>query len=195
MENPTTPCLMLARDGAEWRIGTAEDVEWIATGTERTIAVTAAIPPVFAAYATFLVPDEPADRDTHDAALVRPLRERSGDQPWWLGYLETGADELVFPDAPRVMLYAGWPYVFVQAGPDQAMSWRSNHGLRSWRGALPDVIFPADHTWLVSHLWDDDWRCVGGPTELIEELVGDGLMQGRRVGLGEDATPPGFQSR
>ena len=183
------------RDGRDWRLGEADDVEWIKSGTEITFAVTAAIPAVFDAYATFVIPNDSDDRDAHDRALLGPLVARSGDQGWWLGYLKTGADDIVFPDAPRVALYAHWPYVFVLAGPHQAMTWRSNHGLRSWRGALPDVLFPEDRSWLVSHLWDDDWRCVGGDSSLIEELVGDGSLQGRVVALGEDATPPGFESR
>jgi hypothetical protein len=191
----STPGGTRHRDDADWRLGQAADVQWIAAGTERTFAVTAAIPPVFESYATVVIPDEPAERDAHDAALLTSLVARSGEQSWWLGYLETGADELVFPDAPRVVLYAGWPYVFALAGSQQAMSWRSNHGMRSWRGALPDVIFPEDHSWLVSHLWDDDWRCVGGPNGLIEALVGDPVLHCRAVQLGEDATPPGFQSR
>jgi hypothetical protein len=183
------------KDGRDWWLGEAVDVEWINAGTERTVAVTAAIPPVFEAYATILIPDDPPDRDAHDLALVSPLVAQSGDQAWWLGYLETGADEVVFPDAPRVVLYPGWRYVFVSAGPKQAMTWRSNHGLHSWRGALPDVIFPEDRSWLVSHLWDDDWRCVGGSAVLIHALVADPLLQGRLVSLGEDATPPGFRAR
>ena len=183
------------RDGTDWRLGGAEDVEWIKAATEITFAITAAVPPVFDSYATLLIPDGSAERDAHDAALLSPLVTHSGEQRWWLGYLETGADEVVFPDAPRVVLYAGWRYVFVQAGPKQARTWRSNHGLHSWRGALPDVIFPEDRSWLVSHLWDDDWRCVGGPGGLVEALVADAALQGRTVALGEDATPPGFQSR
>ena len=30
------------------------------------------------------------------------------------------------------------------------------------QGALPDLMFPADRSWLVSTLWDDDRTCVGG---------------------------------
>jgi hypothetical protein len=32
---------------------------------------------------------------------------------------------------------------------------------------LPNLMFPADRSWLVSTLWDDDWTCVGGPAELV----------------------------
>jgi len=28
------------------------------------------------------------------------LREQSPAQPWWRGYLDTGADDIVFPDLP-----------------------------------------------------------------------------------------------
>ena len=76
-------------------------------------------------------------------------------------------------------------YVFVLAGPQQARTWRSNHGLRSWRGALPDVMFPEDRNLPVSYLWDDEWRCVGGPSDLVKALVAGRVLRGRAVELGE----------
>jgi hypothetical protein len=84
-----------------WRVGTDAEVTWIATGTSMGRTITAAIPPVFAAYAT-----------------VALLSEHSAGQRWWLGY--TGADDIVFPDAPKVTLSSGWHYVLVEAGPQQA---------------------------------------------------------------------------
>lgn len=84
--------------------------------------------------------------------------------------------------------------MLVEAGPDQAATWRSND---SWslRGALPEVMFPGDRSWLVSTLWDDDWTCIGGPAQLIDKGRRDGRLQGRLVQPGQDATPPGYQSR
>jgi hypothetical protein len=43
--------------------------------------------------------------------------------------------------------------------------------------------------------WDDDWRCVGGPTGLVEEFAGDPRLEVRRVDFSEDATPLGHLSR
>jgi hypothetical protein len=40
-----------ARDGSTWRIGTDAEVAWIADGTSMGRTITAAIPPVFEAYA------------------------------------------------------------------------------------------------------------------------------------------------
>ena len=40
------------KDGRSWRIGTADDVAWIAGHTIDRLTVTAAIPPGFEAYAT-----------------------------------------------------------------------------------------------------------------------------------------------
>jgi hypothetical protein len=50
------------RDGSTWRIGTDADVVWItnATSTDRTI--TSAIPPVFDAYATVVLPESSEGR-------------------------------------------------------------------------------------------------------------------------------------
>jgi hypothetical protein len=122
------------------------------------------------------------------------LREQSPDQPWWLGYLDTGADDIVFPDARMVTLYSGWQYVVVQAGPEQAGSWRKGGPWSFWKGALPNLMFPADRSWLVSTLWDDDWTCIGGPSALVGRFLGRADLQARAVALGQDATPPGHRA-
>jgi hypothetical protein len=179
------------KDGREWRIGTDADVAWIQESTPTGLSITSAIPPVFAAYTTIIVPDDESQSE-HARLVIRLLSEQSGDQPWWLGFLETGADGVVFPDAPRVTLYAGWSYVLVQAGPEEAARWRSDP--QSWRVG-PDLIFPADRSWLLSWLWDDDWRCLGGPAALIERFLDQPQLEVRRVGLGVDATPPGHVAR
>jgi hypothetical protein len=184
-----------ARDGSTWRIGTDDEVAWIAEGTPTGLAITAAIPPVFEAYATVVRPEGAEGQDQHDRAVLARLSEYSAGQPWWLGYLDTGADDVVFPDAPRVTLYAGWHYVLVEAGPEQAATWRSS-GLGSfWQGVLPNLMFPADRSWLVSTLWDDDWTCVGGPADLVGRFRRDPELRARPVALGQDATPPGHQAR
>ena len=101
----------------------------------------------------------------------------------------------MFPDAPKVTLYAGWPYVVVEAGPEQAATWRRDGGWSFWKGALPNLMFPADRSWLLSTLWDDDWTCVGGPVSLVEALLHRPELRprARRVERGEPATPPGHQ--
>ena len=177
------------KDGRTWHIGTDEDVAWIEGATTKGLTITSAIPPIFDAYATVVVPEDRAQSAEHVRAIVELLREQSPDQPWWLGYLDTGGEDTVFPDAPMVTLYAGWRYVLVEAGPDQAAAWRDSW--QSWRGAVPDLIFPADRTWLLSRLWDDDWRCLGGPRALVDRFVDDVRLGVRRVGPDEDATPPG----
>jgi len=181
-----------AKDGRSWRIGDSAEVAWIAHGTVPGLTIMSAIPPIFDAYATTIVPGDDEDRDEHDRIVLTLLSEQSAGQPWWLGYLDTGADDVVFSDAPMVTLYSGWHYVLVEAGPQQAANWKDRS---SWRGALPDLIFPADHSWLVSTLWDDDWRCVGGLADLVERFQRDARLQARLVSLGEDATPPGHQAR
>jgi hypothetical protein len=180
------------KDGRGWRLGSQSEVGWIVDGTGVGLTITAAIPPVFEAYATILVPEPGEERTAHEQAMLDFLDSRSAEGGWWLGYLDTGADEVVFPDAPKVMLYAGWFYVLVNAGSRQALNWRSSS---SWRGRLPDLIFPGDRAWLLSWLWDDDWRCIGGPSALIDGLTLDDRLQVRRVALGDVATPPGYQAR
>jgi len=182
------------RDGSTWQIGTAADVDWIAGGTSGGLAITSAIPPVFPAYATVVVPEPgmPDQQQARDRALLDVLARRSTQERWWLGYLETGNSDVVFVDAPRVKLYSGdWRYVLVSAGPKQAARWRSPD---PWKGCLPDVMFPGDRSWLVSTLWDDDWTCVGGSEQLIADLFSDPDLRAlmRQVTTDdEDATPPG----
>lgn len=181
------------KDGRSWRIGTDQDVAWIAEGTSAGLTIASAIPPIFDAYATIVVPEQPENQPEHSRAVLGLLAAQSAGQPWWLGYLDTGADDVVFPDAPMVTLYTGWHYVVVEAGPEQAATWRD--GDWSWRGAPPELIFPADRSWLLSTLWDDDWRCLGGPIALIERFVAEPRLQTLRVELGVDATPPGHVAR
>jgi hypothetical protein len=193
------------RDGRAWRIGHQAEVAWIQEGTPGGLAITSAIPPVFAAYATLELPgtgdDDAAQwsigdpEDRHDAAVLAVLSEHTAPQCWWLGYLETGAYRIPFDDAPTVSLYASWNYVLVEAGPRQAAVWRPEH---YWKGALPDLIFPADRSWLVSTLWDDDWACIGGTQALVDAFLHhpDLRERARQVALSDkDTTPPGHEAR
>ena len=190
-----------SRDGSTWRIGTDAEVAWIVAGTDyhsglptsRTRTFTGAIPAAFEAYAIVLVAYG-VERDVHDRALLTLLREQSPGQRWWLGYLDTGADDIVFPDAPKVTLYARWHYVLIEAGPDQAAAWRPDGGRAFGTGDLPNLMFPADHSWLVSTLWDDDWTCMGGPAGLVDRVLRHPDLQARPVALGQDVTPPGHEA-
>ena len=156
--------MQVSKDGRTWRIGTAAEVDWIA-GRPNGVTIATTIPLVFDAYATFY-PADNITAATHEHTLVAELVHHTADQAWWLGFLETGAHDIVFPSAPRVSLYWHWPYVVVGAGPEQALTWRTGH-MRDGTGALPDLFFPADRSWLVSALWDDTWTCIGGPDALI----------------------------
>jgi hypothetical protein len=128
----------LARDGSTWRIGTDAEVAWIANSTSTGRTITAAMSPGLEAYATVILPYAGHGQDTHDRAVLALLSEQSAGQRWWLGYLDTGADDIVFPGAPMVTLYAGWHYVLVEAGPEQATTWRRRGPRSFWKGALPN---------------------------------------------------------
>lgn len=133
---------------------------------------------MFEAYATLadpgaLEPDQLAEErrrveDHFDDAVLRVLVAHTAAQRWWLGFLETGASDVVFCDAARVKVY-GCGYVLVEAGPFEARTWRNDWG--RWHTGLPDLMFPADRSWLFSSLWDDAWACVGGAAELIAALL------------------------
>ena len=178
----------------EWSLGTDADVAWISDGTVVGRTIAAAIPPLYAAYCTVELPrrNDRAELARHERAVMTILSEQTTEQPWWLGYLDTGASDVVFPYAPRTRLYSGWNYVLVQAGPREASDWRDT----GFNWALPDLIFPTDRSWLLSTLWDDAWTCVGGPEQLVNSLLDDPTLgpRTRRVTLGQDATPPGHES-
>src|SRR6266851_4360077 len=97
--------VMRVRDGRAWPIGTDAEVAWIANGTSMGRTITAAIPPVFDAYATVVEPASDDEWDKHDRAMVGLLSQCSADQAWWLGYLDTGVDDVIFADAPMVTVY------------------------------------------------------------------------------------------
>jgi hypothetical protein len=186
----------LARDGQRWRIGAATEVEWINIATEVGVTITSAIPPIFDDYATIVIPRIEPEQPKHDLAIIDVLAEHSPDQSWWLGYLDRGGSDIVFREAPKVRLYADWPYVLIQAGPDQAVRWRQ-HASVGYTSRLPELMFPEDRSWLVSTLWDDDWACLGGSATLVNSFMNHPDLQSRtrRIGLGHDATPPGHQAR
>jgi hypothetical protein len=46
--------------------------------------------------------------------------------------------------------------VLVEAGPQQAATWRRWGDWSFWKGASPNLMFPADRSWVVSTLCDDD---------------------------------------
>ena len=187
------------KDGRAWRIGRDAEVAWIEENTTSTMGITSAVPPTFEAYATVQLPvtpdgeggwvwNEPPDR--HDGCVLGVLSEHTAPQRWWLGYLETGGAETVFYDAPKTQLY-GWEYVLIEAGPEQAGNWRADWG--RWKGVLPDLMFPADRSWLASTLWDDYWTSIGGSGELIQAFVADPDLRGRAREVdpsAPDVTPP-----
>ena len=84
------------------RIGTVSDVAWINTGTSVGLTIASGIPPVFNDYATVVLPKNDAEQPQHDRAVMAVLKSLSPDQRWWLGYLERGGSDIVFPDAPPV---------------------------------------------------------------------------------------------
>jgi len=193
------PDLWRIKGGREWRIGREADFAWIEEGTQVGLAITSAIPPVFEAYATLEHPDSgesttrPSafeDWERHVAGAIGILRQHTAAQPWWLGFLDTGSSDLIFDDVRKVGRQ--WQYVLVEAGPEQAATWRSDE--RHGKEVLPDLMFPADRSWLLSTLWDDDWTCIGGSKELVHAFLDHPDLQHRarevRTVL-EDATPPG----
>lgn len=66
---------MCLRDGHSWRVGTQLDVGWTVDATVTGLAITSAIPPVYDAYATIVVP-------TLDAEPATPRRRPTRGAVW-----------------------------------------------------------------------------------------------------------------
>lgn len=182
-----------ALPGGQGPLGGSEVVDWITSATTRGQTITSAIPPVYASYATVVIPDGDTPKSVADAALVEVLRAHTPAQPWWLGYLDTGVADLVAAEVPKVAVYVGWGYVLLEGGPEQALAARHNSDGTPWHSALPELMFPHDRSWLVSTLWDDAWRCVGGPAALINALLSRRDLEVRAVTPDDDMTPPGHE--
>jgi hypothetical protein len=190
------------KDGRTWRIGGQAVVAWIRENTEVGLAITSAIPPVFEAYATLEHPEtgesesrpqELEDWNRHVAGVIAVLIEHTVAQPWWLGFLNYGPSaNIIFNDVRRVDLNVNEDaYVLVEAGAKQATTWRNAEYNKD---VLPDLMFPADRSWLFSTLWDDDWTCIGGSRQLIDAFLTHPDLRHRAHEVTpsiEDATPPG----
>ena len=61
------------KGGRSWRIGTDAEVAWIDSGTAVGMSITAAIPAVFEAYATVLLPPGGEGQDQHDGSVLALL--------------------------------------------------------------------------------------------------------------------------
>ncbi|WP_256796202.1 hypothetical protein [Terrabacter sp. Ter38] len=173
-------------DASSQVFGSDAEVAWInaQTGVGRT--VTSAIPPVFEAYCTVSVPADPEAIKVQNGLLVETLTLAAPGQ-WWIGFLETGISDVVFQEAPRIRVYNN-EYVLVRAGAEDALRWRADE---TDKDLLPDLMFPPDRSWLVSTLWDDDWRYIGGPAWLIRRVAGAKAIKARPIELGEDSIPAG----
>jgi hypothetical protein len=182
------------RDGRAWRLGADSDAAWINHGVSAGSTITSAIPPIFASYCTLELPDtnDPADLGRHEEAVIQLLTEQTSEQPWLLGYLDTGVSDVVFPYAPRTTVYYGYGYVLVEARPQQAVRWRD----RGFSWTLPELMFPADRAWLLSTMWDDGWTSIGGSEQLVDGFLSEATLgpRARRVAPGQDPTPPGHSA-
>ena len=165
----------LVKNERSWLIGTASDAAWLdALGTAGS-GITA-----FDGSCRLNLPDDHVrDQAAHDQAVVRVLGA-FGTSDWWLGYLEYGVGiDLVFDDAPRTRIF-GWNYILAQAGAQQALSWRPSVAPDiAWKGALPDLIFPVDHSWILFTPWDDRWSFIGGPQGMVERCELDSTLGSR----------------
>ena len=162
------------RDGCDWCIGVPADIAWLHPFPRDE--ADPPLPPLFEGIAGVRFPAPlPGAQRRHDLALAELLRASSPAQAWWLGYLDTGkSEDLVFFDVPTVTVDDGFEYVLVLAGVEQAIGWRPSEGRSApWRGALPELMFPEDRSWLLYTPWDDRCTYIGGPDAVLADLRRD----------------------
>jgi hypothetical protein len=176
------------RDGREWCLGTEADIAFVTAGATSGIAVGDMIRAIYESYCNLHLPQSADDAElvAHEQAVIELLTKQTDQQPWWLGYLDTGASDVVFPFAPRTIPFYGHQYVLVEAGPQQAAGWRE----KGWSWALPELIFPSDRSWLASTGWDDSWTSIGGSEQLVKSFLTHPILGPRA----KRATPNGTQS-
>ena len=182
--------VQVSKDGRNWRIGAAADVDWIAGHTTAGISITTAIPPVFDAYATTTRPTTSPPPPTSTPWSKTSSRTPRTSPGGWA--TSTPAPTTSSSPTPRRCRSTGAGRTCWSRPAPSKPSPGGPVTCATPEGALPDLFFPADRSWLVSALWDDTWTCVGGPAPLIHTLERDPLANARRVRPDEDALPPGL---
>lgn len=175
----------VSRDGREWRLGTEADISFITARASAGTPVGDMIRAIYPSHCTLELPQSIDDAElvAHEQTVIELLIKQTDQQPWWLGYLDTGASDVVFPFAPRTTPFYGHQYVLVEAGPRQAATWRET----GWSWALPELMFPADRSWLASTGWDDSWTSIGGSDQLVNSFLTHPILGPRA----KRATPNG----
>jgi hypothetical protein len=158
-----------SRDGKDWQVGDDQTVSWIRSNTVGGGRITAAIPPIYPRYAT-LMPSAGTAPEVFERECVEALEGCTPSQPWWLGFLHTGAFPSPFPDAQEVELNYNWEYLFVRARPPQALNWRRGNIRSGLDGLIPEIIYPEDRSWLLSGMWDDAFICLGCDESVLNTL-------------------------
>jgi hypothetical protein len=99
----------------------------------------------------------------------------------------------VMRNAPHCGIGNIWSPPVTEAGPQQAATWRDS----GFNWTLPDLMFPTDHSSLLSTLWDDAWTCIGGSEQLVSSLLTHPTLgpRTRCVTVAQDATPPGHEAQ
>ncbi len=67
----------VVKDNRTWRVGTQAEVDWISTNTAAGHAIGSVLPPGFDAYALVVIPEEEAEQQAGESALLRVLGEHT----------------------------------------------------------------------------------------------------------------------
>jgi hypothetical protein len=134
--------------------GFDDDLAWIRRDSRLGPTIRSAIPSGFDVYAVLDLVDERAD-----AALLAVLAPNGTDLlvAGWIVKSEPASGD-------EHLLYANWPYRLRRATAAELRA------AVAGEDGFPDLLFPRDHAWIVSTLWDDAWRSIGADAPTALEL-------------------------
>jgi len=137
----------------------ATELDWIRIGTSLGMSIRSAVPGGFDVFGLLDIDD--GARPTEDA-LLNAL-ETSEGEPLVAGWILRNS--LVTETGDEHLLYANWRYRLRRVTRSD-LTGRPSTGVNGF----PDLLFPSDHRWIVSTLWDDSWRSIGLSTDRALEV-------------------------
>ena len=136
-----------------------QDIAWLRQEGAAFGTLRYAIPASFEAYGVL---DLPRDIRPVEEALLGTMSTDPAE-PLVAGWIDRGPWPA--PAGTEHVLYSGWKYRL------RRLKTRELTGLPTEGiGSFPDLLFPPNHSWLVSLLWDDSWRSIGASQALADLL-------------------------
>lgn len=136
-----------------------DEISWLRGSEGRAETLGYAIPPRFEVYGALDLSEE--HRPNEDSLLEALVPDPQ--TPLIAGWIDRGPWPP--PSGDEFHLYWNWPYRIRRVALKELVGLPSEG-----EEGFPDLLFPLDHTWLVSLLWDDAWRSIGASEVVARRL-------------------------